>query len=272
MPTIDFARTKISHIIIASLREQILAGRYPVASKLPSERLLAEEFNVSQPTMREAIRALDAMGLVDVRHGSGTYVRHDPALIVTTALQALLQLDRVSLLSVLEVRAVLGTSSAARVAQSASDADLDRIEEALDELGKLDTCASVEDVINRTIGFQTAICELSGNPFLSRLESLLIILLLQVQLRALRSRGLSYWIGRSTAFQSDRKAILEALRSRDPAMASQAMTDYFDHQTRVFKSDPELVRMRFTDSAVVAAVSDILIHMRTGREAPPSEE
>src|SRR5439155_5655496 len=56
----------------------IADGRYPVGDRLPAERELAIEFDVSRPTVREAVIALEAQGLVEVRVGSGAYVRQTP--------------------------------------------------------------------------------------------------------------------------------------------------------------------------------------------------
>src|SRR5690606_36534344 len=56
------------------LAEVIASGEYPVGSRLPAERKLAERFNVSRPTVREAIIALELAGCVEVKGGSGVYV------------------------------------------------------------------------------------------------------------------------------------------------------------------------------------------------------
>ncbi|MET0535862.1 MAG: GntR family transcriptional regulator, partial [Steroidobacter sp.] len=61
------------------LRAAILAGRYPVGRRLPAERELAEQFNVSRPTIREAVIALELQNIVEVRLGAGVYVL-DPSV------------------------------------------------------------------------------------------------------------------------------------------------------------------------------------------------
>lgn len=57
------------------LTRRIVSGEYPVKSKLPTERLLSEEFEVNRHAVREALKRLEAIGLVEIRHGSGIYVQ-----------------------------------------------------------------------------------------------------------------------------------------------------------------------------------------------------
>jgi DNA-binding FadR family transcriptional regulator len=59
-----------------SIRRQIQSGAMPPGSRLPSEKLLAQQLGVSRPTVREAMIALEIAGLVEIRTGSGSYVRH----------------------------------------------------------------------------------------------------------------------------------------------------------------------------------------------------
>ncbi|MGI9430240.1 MAG: GntR family transcriptional regulator [Bythopirellula sp.] len=62
--------------IYESLREEILSGRYRFGERIPSETRLVEQFNVSRPTAARALKDLEVHGLVERRHGSGTFVRH----------------------------------------------------------------------------------------------------------------------------------------------------------------------------------------------------
>jgi DNA-binding FadR family transcriptional regulator len=67
-------RVKISKEIALQLREQIMAGKYPVGSKLPTENELGRTFNVSRPSVREALTILEAEGLVNIIRGKGSFV------------------------------------------------------------------------------------------------------------------------------------------------------------------------------------------------------
>ncbi|MDC0936264.1 GntR family transcriptional regulator [Pirellulales bacterium] len=67
--------------IYESLREEILAGRYRFGERVPSETRLVEQFNVSRPTAARALKDLEVHGLVERRHGSGTFVRHSASTV-----------------------------------------------------------------------------------------------------------------------------------------------------------------------------------------------
>jgi GntR family transcriptional regulator, transcriptional repressor for pyruvate dehydrogenase complex len=256
-------RAKVTDEIVESLRLEIVTRRLKSGDRLPNERQLAEHFGVSQPTIREAIRALDVMGLVDVRHGSGAYVRGDSAYVVATALQTLLQIERVSIIDALDVREVLGRETARVAAINATEADLELIEERLAALDQLQD-GTMTELLDALAAFQDAIAIATHNPLQYALEAFLVNLLLQLQLKALRQRGLQYWLDRSARFQADRIAIVNALRRRDERKAFKAMESYLEHQREVFLADPELSAMRLSDPNAVRAVSDIVSAVRNG--------
>ena len=78
----EIERIRVADQIARAIKRDILKGSLRRGSKLPTERALAERFGVSGATIREAIRSLSTLGLVDVRHGSGAYVTADTVLLV----------------------------------------------------------------------------------------------------------------------------------------------------------------------------------------------
>ena len=68
-------REPLADQVIAQLRTQITSGEWPVGSRIPTEVELVEQLGVARNTVREAVRALAHNGLLDIRQGSGTYVR-----------------------------------------------------------------------------------------------------------------------------------------------------------------------------------------------------
>lgn len=70
----EFRPRQIYEQVAERIRSSILSGAFPAGSRLPSERELAQRLGVSRPAVREAIGALQNLGLVVTRHGSGTYV------------------------------------------------------------------------------------------------------------------------------------------------------------------------------------------------------
>ena len=123
-------RVKVVDEIIETLRQDIVTRRLPHGERLPNEKDLSECFGVSQPTVREAIRALEALGLVEVLHGNGSFVRGQGDYAIASALQTLLQLESVGIMDVLDVRQVLGRHSVQAAALRATAEDLNAIDRA----------------------------------------------------------------------------------------------------------------------------------------------
>jgi GntR family transcriptional repressor for pyruvate dehydrogenase complex len=255
---------KITDEIIESLRRDISMGRLAIGDRLPNERELAQQFGVSQPTIREAVRALDAMGLVEVRHGSGAYVRGDGAFLVRAGLETMLQIEQVSLLDLLEVRGVLGRHSAALAATAATAEDVAAMEAAYARLDRLSTLTDIDDLIAAIADMQVTIAQAAHNPLQSTLETFFIDLLLNLQIKAMRSRGLRSWQRRAAGFQPDRRAIVDAIVARRPDEARAAMSAYLEHQRETFLSDPELAGLRLSDPRAVHVASEL---RRGGRRA-----
>lgn len=248
---------KITDEIIESLRRDISTGQLAIGDRLPNERDLAQQFGVSQPTIREAVRALDAMGMVEVRHGSGAYVRADGAFLVRTGLETMLQIKNVGLLDALEVRGVLGRHSAYLAASSATEEDLAAMEAAYARLDSLASAADIDDLIDRIAELQVAVTLAAHNPLLSTLETFLIDLLLNLQFKALRSRGLRFWQRRAAGFQEDRRAIVDAIAARSADQAQAAMSAYLEHQRDTFLADPDLAGLRLSDPRAVDVASEL---------------
>src|SRR5882762_6870816 len=98
---------RVADQILDELRSQILSGKLRHGTKLPAERDLAIQYGVSGPTIREATRALTAMGLVTARHGSGSYVTARSDTLIAISIASVLQLENVGAPEVLGVMNVL---------------------------------------------------------------------------------------------------------------------------------------------------------------------
>ena len=123
--------------------------------------------------------------------------------------------------------------------------------------------ANMEEIFDELASFQVTLSDAAHHPLLCPLEAFLISLLLQIQIKALRRRGLKYWRKRELDFHRDRQRIVNAIRRHDPDAASEAMAGYLHHQRKVFLEDRALSEMRFTDAKVmVRAVSDIVLEVR----------
>ena len=250
-------RRKASGAIVESLRQSIAGGSLDKGQRLPPESELAAHFEVSQPTVREALRALEAMGLVEVRHGSGAYVTGDAHHFIAMSLHTLLQMNRVGILDVVEMRLALADYDAARIVEHATDEDLDVIEE---QGRRLDEAAKSEDfehIIDAAVAFQVSISAATHNPLLLAIESVLAEMLVKIQIDAFSKRNLAFWRKWSLQFSNDRRAVMDSLRARDEKAAVEALRAYLGSQRDRFSTDPMLAKARLSDPEVLKVIAPI---------------
>jgi GntR family transcriptional regulator, transcriptional repressor for pyruvate dehydrogenase complex len=241
-------RAKATDAIIQGLMADVVSGALPRGDRLPSEKDLAQHFGVSQPTVREAVRVLDAMGLVEVRHGSGVYVTGDTQQFLATSLVTLLQMERVGILDVLEVRGVLGRHSAERAAEHATPADIERIASYAERLNNIDQEPDIQSISNAVVGFQLAVSAATHNALLYALEAFLVKLSMQFQLAAKTKKGTAFWRKWSGGLNADRNRLLEAVRKGEVEGAVAAWDGYLADQHELFAGDRELAKIRLSDT------------------------
>ena len=251
-------RVKAADEIIETLRQDIVTRRLPHGERLPSEKDLSSRFAVSQPTVREAIRALETLGLVEVFHGNGSFVRSQGDYALASALQTLLQLESVSIMDVLDVRQVLGRHSIGLAAAKATARDIELIGATSGRFERPTDFKEVSQVIAAIIDFQRAVSAASHNRILQSLEAFLLALLNEVQVTSLAGRSLRFWQSRALQFQLHRVAILDGIRSRDPAVARVAMDRYFEAQRERFEQDEALRSVDLSSQALVGVMSNMV--------------
>jgi len=153
--------------VISHVRELIGGGHLRAGDRLPPERLLVTQLGVSRPTVRAALRALAAMGVVEARHGSGTYIPGGPPKLDSQPLSFLAALHGFTRDEMFETRRVLEVSAAAMAAERATGNDLAGIAEEVASL-----FASMDDpqlFLIHDMQFHRAVAVASRNPILASL-------------------------------------------------------------------------------------------------------
>lgn len=158
---------KIYEEIIEQIRVLVVKGDLKAGDRLPSERDLAVRLNVSRASVREALSALEMMGLVEIRSGEGTFIQKVNLDSVMTPLTWVLSMEKDTVLELLEVRKMLEGQTVALAAKRAVSEDLRELEDALK--------AMLEDLQTGQIGeqadlrFHYAVAKASKNKILLRL-------------------------------------------------------------------------------------------------------
>ncbi|MFB6549316.1 MULTISPECIES: FadR/GntR family transcriptional regulator [unclassified Streptomyces] len=215
-------RTRAAEQVLDDLRGQILAGRLARGTRLPSERDLATHYDVSQPTVREALRALSAMSLVEIRHGSGTYVVAESSKLLSAAMTAVVQLEHVNLLALLEVSEALYVKSVRLAVGNTTEEDLATLSDAADRCGP---GADEAGLVDGLAGFLKALAAISRNPLLISLCGFLIDTQIALAKEAVQR---SPSVARRIVLQlsAERAAIIDALRKADSPSAEAAVLTY----------------------------------------------
>jgi GntR family transcriptional repressor for pyruvate dehydrogenase complex len=213
--------------IISDLQAKILQGHYPRGSKLPSERELAQYYAVSGPTVREAIRGLAAMSLVESRRGAGVIVIAATGQLFSTAINSFIEAEQIQLSEILEVLEALYVKGAALICLHASDAELEGLVAALARLDR--TSEPTERSENLRL-FLNCLADASHNPLMSMLCKMLVDLLARVSLEQVGGIARN-WERIAARLKTDRREFVEALCARDAALASVLAASYH-HRTK----------------------------------------
>ena len=251
-------RGKIADEIMESLRQDIVTRRLPHGQRLPSEKVLSDRFGVSQPTVREAVRALETLGLIEVLHGNGSFVQSHGEYALALAIQTLVQLESVSIAEILAIRQVLGHLSIRQAIANATAEDVEAIESACNKFDQIKDIKDVEEVISRAAGFLRTVSFASHNPLLQALEGFLMVLLTEVQIDSLATKGIRFWRSRALQFQPYRLAVLQGLRSSDPTKASTAMNAYMEKQRILLERDDSVCAFNLSNPKLISAVANVM--------------
>lgn len=219
---------------MTDLRERILSRTLVRGAKLPGERDLARVYGVSGATVREAIRALTSMKMVEARHGSGTYVTADAEELVAHALKSMIQLERVPVHDVLGMLGVLNAYSAELAAARADTGDIEALRQALDQI---DQGTQAPDVIEGLKRFLFALAAASHHPLLESVCKFLA----QVQVDwAARVAGGSFrtWSETTARLSTYRRKVVDAIEQRDASLARACALDYHQRAVQVVEALP----------------------------------
>jgi GntR family transcriptional repressor for pyruvate dehydrogenase complex len=209
-------RETVCESVIEQIKSAVRSNRYAPGSRLPSERALAEQFGISRPTVREALRTLTALGVVEARQGSGTQLSPSGANVLKTSFEFLMLLDQPTVYELYEARELIEVHLAGRAAEHRTPDDLAAMEGALEEMrrGITDPAAMTDP----NVRFHQAIAAAAHNAVLARVIDCLhdgIHTCIEATRPATPDPAGSY---------ERHVAIYDAIRRQNPADARRAMT------------------------------------------------
>lgn len=211
---------KISEMVMNQLEQQFLKGQLEVGDRLPAERELATRYQVSRNTVRQALQALEMKGMLEIRHGGGSYVRQSAKDAVHDQLsEHIVRSNERLALEMLEVRRALEVEAASLAAQRATTAHVKMIQEALEEMAV--SMQDVEKGIQADVRFHLEIVRASQNPLLIQLVQTLSERL-EETIRVTRKQRFSS-SDRYKSTYEEHRAIFVAIASGNPEEAKALM-------------------------------------------------
>lgn len=205
--------------IAHDIEEMILRGDLPRGQRLPTESELGEVLGVSRSVVRDAVRMLAARGLLEVRQGHGTVVAPPSDEAFSSALVGLLMRSGVTMGDVIEARTELESQLAPLMAERATDADLERMDERLEAMTAAVQAGDDEAIDGAHLDLHRAMYDALHLPALEALlRPMQRVILLTSPL--LKTEDREDWL-------QAHRAIVEALRGRDPRATAAAVRSHF---------------------------------------------
>lgn len=209
----------LAQTVMDRLIEYIRTGEIPPGKALPSQHELAEQLAVSRPVLREAMQGLASMGVVEIRPGSGCYVRDPHASMDHEALFDIYSHE--GAIEVLDARLAIEVELAAMAATRATEAEISEMNEILERLKR--TIARGRPTVHLTSDFHQALARAGHNQPLYRMAQLL------THARVVQGMRVENALPDVAAAEYEsHKVLLDAVVSRDPAQARAAMREHIE--------------------------------------------
>ena len=229
---------KRSEYVIDQILHAIQTGQYQVGDKLPPERALAEMMGVSRPAIREALSVLQIAGIVESRHGDGTYITTTADLESFQARIAEIVRENHDPFEVLEARMAFEEGVAQLAAQKATLEHLAVIKAALEGMRKALAAADYERYFAMDRAFHIAIAEATHNTLIISTIQSLVKAMAEPLWRTMKPQYL-YSKSLGKAALREHEAIFQAIQQRSPAAISQAIRTHLTRSKARFLAAEE---------------------------------
>ena len=215
---------KIYEEIVEQIKQLMAGGELNPGDKLLPERELAERLQVSRASVREAIRALEMMGFVEIRPGDGTFVRDTNTDDIIQPLAMFLAVEKTSLLEMFSIRMIFETATARMAAEQASEEEVGQIKTALEKMIKSLNVQDSEKGEEYDTAFHYAVAEATHNGLLIRLFRTIS----EDFSRAVSTARRQLYTDAHNPHKiiDQHRRIYEAIKSHNPDMAAQAMLEH----------------------------------------------
>ena len=226
------AKQSLPDKLARQIRRTIQSGDYRRGDRLPPIVEMAKRFDVGQPSVREALKKLEAMGVVQIRHGSGVFVTRSEEVLVLASPDYAGTVTRKLLLDLIRARIPIEIQSVADCVRHATSEQVRELERVLASAGQH---LADDDMLNSVnMEFHGRIAEASGNSVTAQLLAVLHALFTEEQ------RLILGIFGSREADHREHLQILEAIERRDESLAVERMRSHLEGvHASIQRWDPE---------------------------------
>ena len=220
----NLKREKLYKQVAESIHDSIMRGDLKTGDRLPSERDLAEQLEVSRTVVRDALRLLEERGLISSNVGDGTYISEIKSRSVSESISLFVKQKQTSYAHLTQVRRMIEVEIAALAAKNATPKDIERLEQSVS--GAERKIHSLQEFVSSDISFHKLLAEASQNPLLP-----MLLTPISEPLHDL-SRRASALPGAPEDALMHHRNILDCIRRGDSEGARQCMRDHLDSAER----------------------------------------
>lgn len=156
-------RVSLIDSIVEEIKDKILSGEYKDGDMLESQDMMAKSMNISRPSLREALRRLQLMGLIEFKHGKGTFVKTLQPQDYMSPISAFLPIDKKTAFEILEARLYLEGSVAALAAEMSTDDDIQELEKSYKVMESVASKLDVDTYVELDLKFHMLVAQACKN-------------------------------------------------------------------------------------------------------------
>jgi GntR family transcriptional repressor for pyruvate dehydrogenase complex len=206
--------------VAQQIEQSILEGELKPGDRLPPERVMTQQFGVSRTVIREAFKALELQGLIEIQHGVGAVVSSPSAANVADSLVRYVRIQESSIWALHELRTILETETAALAAERHTEEDIRKLDQIIMLMSS--KIHSPAEYVALDLEFHHAIVEAAHNPMFPLVLDPFVTLM-----RESRRLGASVEGAPQRSFDAHRE-LLECIRQRDTKSARSKMQAHCD--------------------------------------------
>lgn len=224
-------RSKTYETIINQVKADIIAGKLSAGVKLPPEREMAKKYGVSRTSVREALRTLEILGVVQSIQGSGNFIAADVEKSMIESMSMMFLLQQVDAVQINQLREALEMKAVLLAVEHISDEEIDEIEEIVNKMSE-STDEKYTSQLDKSLHY--ALAAASKNIVIVQILEVLSVII-ETHIEHRRSEILTDPRNRKR-LQEIHENVVKGIRQRDSGMALDAMTEHFKIISRYIKT------------------------------------